>query len=174
MEILARNWWLLVLRGVAAIAFGVLMIVWPGASIASLVLLFGAYAIVEGLTSLGLAFMKAEGRVGTWIVHAVVGVVAGVLTLAHPAITAIALYAIIAGWAMATGIVELFVAVALRGLGGRVGVVVFAGIASILFGILLVALPAVGVLALVSVIATMAVVSGIAWVAFGVQLHRLA
>src|SRR5271166_4840685 len=121
MKTLARNWWLLVLRGVAAIAFGVLTIVWPGASLASLVVLFGVYSLVEGFTSLGLAFMKAEGRVGTWIVHSVVGVAAGVLTLAYPGITAIALYAIIAGWALATGIVEIFVAVALRGVGGRVG-----------------------------------------------------
>ena len=174
MVTLAKNWWLLVLRGVAAIAFGVLTIIWPGASLASLVLLFGAYSIVEGFTSLSLAFMKAEGRTGTWVIHAVVGVGAGVLTFVYPGITAIALYAIIAGWAIATGVVEMVVAARLRGLGGRVGAVVFAGIVSVLFGVLLIALPAAGVLALVSVIATLAVLSGIAWVTFGVQLHRFA
>jgi uncharacterized membrane protein HdeD (DUF308 family) len=174
METLARNWWLLVVRGVAAIAFGVLMVVWPGASLAALVVLFGVYAIVEGFTSLGLAFMKAEGRTGIWIVHAIVGVAAGVLTFIYPGITAIALYAIIASWAIVTGIVEISVASSLRSLGGHVGAVVFAGVVSILFGILLLALPAAGVVALVSLIAAMAVMSGIAWVTFGVQLHRVA
>jgi len=96
------------------------------------------------------------------------------LTFVYPGITAIALYAIIAGWAIATGIVEIFVASALRGAGGGVGSIVFAGIVSILFGILLIALPAAGVVALVSLIAAMAVMSGAAWVTFGVQLHRVA
>lgn len=172
MMALARNWWLLVLRGIAAIVFGILTVAWPGASLATLVLFFGAYAIVEGSTSLALAFMKAEGRVGTWIFHAIVGIGAGIVTFAYPGITAVALYAIIAAWAIMTGIVEIFVASVLRDVGGRVGAVVFAGIVSILFGVLLIALPAAGVVALVSLIAAMALMSGIAWVTFGVRLHR--
>ena len=174
MATLARNWWLLVLRGVAAIAFGILTVVWPGASLASLVLLFGVYSLVEGITSLALAFVQAEGRTGTWVLHGLVGIGAGILTFTYPALTSIALYAIIAGWAIATGIVEIYVASELRGMAGGVGTIVFAGIVSILFGALLVALPAAGVVALVSVIAAMAIMSGIAWVAFGVRLHRLA
>ncbi len=174
MTTLARNWWLLVVRGVAAILFGILTLMWPGASLASLVLLFGIYSLVEGITSLALAFMNAEGRVGTWVLHGLVGIGAGILTFAYPGITSIALYAIIAGWAIATGIVEIFVASVLKDAGGRVGSIVFAGIVSILFGSLLVALPAAGVVALVSVIAAMALMSGIAWVSFGVRLHRFA
>jgi len=92
METLARNWWLLVFRGLAAIAFGVLTFMWPGASLASLVLLFGAYSMVEGFTSLMLAVTRAEGRTGVWILHAIVGIGAGLLTFSYPAITAIALY----------------------------------------------------------------------------------
>ncbi len=174
MTSLARNWWLLVLRGVAAIVFGILTVVWPGASLATLVLLFGAYSLVEGFTSLALAFMKAEGRVGTWILHALVGIGAGIVTFVYPGITAVALYAIIAGWAIATGVIEIVVASVLRGAGGRVGAIVFAGIVSILFGVMLIALPVAGVVALVSLIAAMAVMSGIAWVTFGVRLHRFA
>jgi len=173
MATLARNWWLLVVRGVAAILFGILTVVWPGASLASLVLLFGIYSIVEGLTSLVLAFARAEGRTGTWVLHALVGVGAGVATFAYPALTAVALYAIIAGWAVATGIIEIAVASQLRG-SGRVGSIVFAGVVSILFGALLVALPAAGVVALVGVIAALAIMSGMAWVSFGMRLHRLA
>ncbi len=172
MATLAKNWWLLVLRGVAAILFGILTVVWPGASLASLVILFGAYALVEGFTSLVFAF-TAEGRMGTWILHALFGIAAGILTFVYPGITAISLYAIIAGWAIITGIVEIVVASQLRGMVEGVGAVVFAGIVSILFGAMLVALPVAGVVALVSVIATMAIMSGIAWVTFGVRLHRL-
>ena len=127
MATLARNWWLLVLRGIAAILFGVFALLWPGATLASLVVLFGLYSLVEGGTSLVLAFMKAEGRTGTWILHALVGIGAGILTFAYPGITAITLYAIIAGWAIAKGIVEILVASDLRHAGGDVGTIVFAG-----------------------------------------------
>src|SRR5271170_7294566 len=157
MPTLARNWWLLVLRGLAAIVFGILTIVWPGASLATLVLLFGVYALVEGATSLRLAFMHAEGRTGTWILHGLVGIGAGILTFSYPGISAIALYAIIAGWAIATGIVELVMASDLRGIVGKVGSIVFAGIVPVLFGIVLVALPAASVRALVGVIAAYAI-----------------
>jgi uncharacterized membrane protein HdeD (DUF308 family) len=172
MATLARNWWLLVVRGVAAILFGILTVVWPGASLASLVLLFGIYSLVEGLTSLVLAFTGAEGRTGVWILHALIGVGAGIATFAYPRLTAVLLYAIIAGWAVATGIVEIIVASQLRAV-GRVGSIVFAGVVSILFGALLFALPAAGVVALVGVIAAFAIMSGIAWVSFGMRLHRL-
>jgi len=173
MATLARNWWLLVVRGVAAILFGILTVVWPGASLASLVLLFGIYSIVEGLTSLVLAFARAEGRTGTWVLHALVGVGAGVATFAYPALTAVALYALIAGWAVATGIIEIAVASQLRG-SGRGGSIVVAGVVSSPGGGLLVALPAAGVVALVGVIAALAIMSGMAWVSFGMRLHRLA
>jgi uncharacterized membrane protein HdeD (DUF308 family) len=174
METLARNWWLLVFRGLAAIAFGVLTFMWPGASLASLVLLFGVYSMVEGFTSLMLAVTRAEGRTGVWILHAIVGIGAGLLTFSYPAITAIALYTIIAGWAIATGVVEIAVATELRSLGGSVASIVFAGVVSILFGVLLVALPAAGVLTLVGFIAAMAIMSGVAWISFGMRLHRVA
>jgi uncharacterized membrane protein HdeD (DUF308 family) len=174
MATLTRSWWLLVLRGVAAILFGILTVLWPGASLASLVLLFGVYALIEGLTSFVLALMRAEGRTGTWVLHALVGIGAGVATFVYPGLTAMALYTIIAGWAIATGIVEISVAFELRDVGAKVGAIVFAGVVSILFGAILVALPAAGVVALVGVIAALAILSGISWVAFGVRLHRLA
>jgi len=174
MATLAQNWWLLVLRGAAAIVFGLLTLVWPGASLASLVLLFGAYSLLEGATSLGLAFMRAEGKLGTWLLHAVVGLGAALVTLGYPALTAVALYSIIAVWAIATGIVEIVMASQLRALIGSVGSVVFAGVVSILFGIALVAFPAAGILALVGVIAAYAIMSGIAWVSFGMRVYRLA
>jgi uncharacterized membrane protein HdeD (DUF308 family) len=161
-------------RGLAAILFGVLMLLSPGASLASLVILFGVYSLVEGVTSLVLAFRKAEGRTGTWVLHALVGIGAGVLTFTYPGLTAVALYGIIAGWAIVTGIVEIFVASELRRAGGSVGTITFAGVASILFGALLIALPRAGIVALVTLIAVLAISSGIAWVMFGVRLHRLA
>jgi uncharacterized membrane protein HdeD (DUF308 family) len=164
-----------VVRGAAAILFGILTLVWPGASLASLVLLFGIYSLVEGLTSLALAFVHAEGRTGVWILHALVGLGAGILTFSYPGITAVSLYTIIAAWAVVTGVIELVVASRLRSAGrGAAGRVLFAGIVSILFGALLVALPGAGVVALVSIIATLAILSGIAWMSFGLRLHQLA
>src|SRR5678815_2901282 len=134
VESLAKNWWLLVVRGVAAIAFGVLTLIWPGKALATLVLLFGLYALIEGVTSAVLAVMRAENQTGTWVLHAIIGIGAGLITFVYPHLTAIGLYAIIAGWAVATGVIEIMFASQMKGVLDRVGLIVFSGVVSILFG----------------------------------------
>src|SRR5918911_523865 len=113
---LARNWWALALRGVAAVIFGVLVFAWPGASLAVLVALFGAYAFVDGLFALAATVRASvEGRrVWPLLVEGVAGIAAGIVTVIWPGITALVLLYVIAAWALITGVFEIIAAIRLR------------------------------------------------------------
>jgi uncharacterized membrane protein HdeD (DUF308 family) len=154
MAPLVDRWWLFLLRGLLAIAFGVLTLVHPGAALTALVLLFGIWALVDGIDALLLAF----GRRRSWqlVVVGFLGIAAGLITLFRPGITAIGLYALIAAWSIARGIVEIVLAIELRReIRGELWLIL-AGIASIIFGVLLIALPAAGILALLWLVAVYA------------------
>ena len=107
------NWWLLALRGLVAVLFGVLAFVWPGATLITLVWLFGAFALVNGLLSLILAAKAPKGypRIGSLILGGLLGILAGLLTFVMPGITALGLLMLIAAWAIVTGIMEVVAAI---------------------------------------------------------------
>src|SRR5207245_10107763 len=115
METLARNWWALVLRGIAGVIFGVLTFINPGMTLAVLIVLFRAYGIVDGVFNLVAAF---SGRTGQpwWhlVLEGIVSIAAGVIAFAWPGLTALALLWVIAGWAIVTGVLEIVAAVRLR------------------------------------------------------------
>ena len=116
VDTLSRNWWLVVLRGVLGIAFGIITFVAPAISLAALVLLFGAYAFADGVLAIATA-VRRRGTTERWwilLLEGLVGIGAGLVTLFLPGITALVLPYIIAGWAVATGILELIAAVRLR------------------------------------------------------------
>ena len=163
LETLKGGWWLLVLRGVCAILFGVLAFVWPGITVYSLVLLFGAYALINGLftASMGLrAPSGAQGK-GTLIFLGLLGIAAGVLTFFYPGITALTLLVLIAWWAIVTGIMEIAVAIKLRKEMTNEWFLILSGALSVVFGILLIARPGAGALSVVWIIGAYAVVFGI-------------
>jgi uncharacterized membrane protein HdeD (DUF308 family) len=110
---LARNWWALALRGLVAVLFGLLTILIPGVTLVTLVLLFGAYALVDGIFNVMASFRSASHH---WalLLEGVIGILAGILTFAWPAITAVALLYLIAFWAILTGIFEIIAGVRLR------------------------------------------------------------
>ena len=93
LHALAKSWWLLLLRGIAAIIFGILAFVWPGLTLVTLVLLYGAFALVDGVISLIAAFTGSAKPVPTWwlVVVGLLGIAAGIVTFAWPGITAILL-----------------------------------------------------------------------------------
>jgi len=116
VHVLAQNWWALALRGAFAILFGLLSIIWPGLSLAVLVLLFGAYALVDGIFALIAAVRRAEAHM-RWAPLAwegAFGIAAGVLTFVWPGMTALLLLYIIAVWAVLTGIFRIAAAIRLR------------------------------------------------------------
>jgi uncharacterized membrane protein HdeD (DUF308 family) len=157
------NWWLLALRGLVAVLFGVLAFMWPGATLITLVWLFGAFAMVNGILSLILAAKTPKGypKVGSLILGGLLGILAGLLAFVMPGITAVGLLILIAAWAIATGVMELVAAVRLRKIITNEWLLVLAGIASVVFGVLLLFQPAAGALALIWLIGAWAVVFGI-------------
>jgi uncharacterized membrane protein HdeD (DUF308 family) len=157
------NWWLLALRGLIAVVFGVLAFMWPGATLLTLVWLFGAFALVNGILSLILAAKTPKGypKVGSLILGGLLGILAGLLTFVMPGITALGLLILIAAWAIVTGVMEIVAAVRLRKVITNEWLLVLAGIASVAFGFILLFQPGVGALALIWWIATWAVVFGI-------------
>jgi len=162
-RILFRNWWLLLLRGIAAIAFGVLAWAMPQVSIAALVLLFGAYALVDGVLAVATAIAGTGDREQRWLVGlwGLVGIGAGIITFIAPDVTALALLFYIAIWAIATGVLEIAAAIRLRKEIEGEWILGLAGLASVAFGVALVAKPGPGALAVVWLIATYAVAFGI-------------
>jgi len=157
------NWWLLALRGLVAVLFGVLAFMWPGATLITLVWLFGAFALVNGILSLVLAAKTPKGypKVGSLIFGGLLGILAGLLAFVMPGITALGLLILIAAWAIVTGIMELVAAVRLRKIINNEWLLVLAGIASVVFGILLLFQPAAGALVLIWWIGAWALLSGI-------------
>jgi uncharacterized membrane protein HdeD (DUF308 family) len=178
LDSLTRNWWAVALRGVFAIAFGVVALIWPGITVYALVLLFGAYAIVDGVFSIVAGFGRgarsAEGTGGrVWLILAgVAGVIAGVLAFLWPGITALALLWVIAVWAMATGALEVIAAVRLRRELRREWLLALSGVLTVAFGILLVVWPAAGVLTLVTLIGVAAIIFGVTLLALAFRLRR--
>jgi len=160
---LKLNWWLLALRGLVAVLFGVLAFMWPGATLITLVWLFGAFALVNGILSLVLAAKTPKGypKVGSLILGGLLGILAGLLAFVMPGITALGLLILIAAWAIVTGLMELVAAVRLRKIINNEWLLVLAGIASVVFGVILLFQPAAGALALIWLIGAWAFVFGI-------------
>lgn len=175
-EILRKNWWLLVLRGVAAIGFGVLMFIWPGPTLAALVMLFGAYALVEGTFAIasGVFGGPLSGR-SRWllVLEGLVGVTVGVLTFLAPGITAVGLLYYIGAWAIVTGILEVVAAVQLRKEISDEWLLIFDGILSLVFGVLVFIYPGASALSVLWLIGIYAVVFGATTVALGFRLKGL-
>jgi uncharacterized membrane protein HdeD (DUF308 family) len=162
-SILSRRWWLLLLRGLIAIAFGVVSWVQPGISLASLVLLFGAYSLADGVLNVWTALEGRREHEHWWVLflEGLLGIGVGVLTFLAPALTALALLFYIAIWAIATGVLEIVAAIRLRKEIENEWMLIIAGLASVVFGALLMAQPAAGALALLWLIASYAIFFGV-------------
>jgi uncharacterized membrane protein HdeD (DUF308 family) len=171
MSMLEKTGTMWIVRGVASVAFGILAAVWPGASIAALVLLYGVYALVDGAFLLGFAF-RQPGSKARYIIFGLISIGAGVITFMYPGLTALSLYVLIGAWAISSGIAELAIAVAMRGAETSVAGLVLAGVLSILCGIALFALPLAGILALIGLVVAYAIVNGIVLISAGVRLRH--
>jgi uncharacterized membrane protein HdeD (DUF308 family) len=174
-EALSRNWWTVALRGALALVFGIVAFMWPGITLVSLVLLWGAYALVDGIMALiaGIRFRHRGWPFWQLIVVGLLGLGAGIATFVNPAWTALALLFLIAGWAVVTGVLEIAAAIRLRREIDHEWLLALAGVVSILFGVVMIARPGVGALAVVWAIAGYAVLFGILLIALGFRLKRL-
>ena len=162
-------------RGLAAIIFGVLTLVWPKISLFVLVLAFGIFAVISGITAVAAAFQnRHEEGWGLLLFEGILGILAGVVALAWPGITAFAFLFLIAAWAIIIGVMELVAPLAFPMSGGRAVLMVLAGLASVVFGILIATRPASGLLAVVWLIGVYAIVFGIMYIAVYFESRSLA
>jgi uncharacterized membrane protein HdeD (DUF308 family) len=167
---LAERWWVWLLRGIVAILFAVLAFAQPGITLASLVLLYGAYALVDGCFAVSAGIMTK-----TWglILSGVLGIVAGILTFAYPGITALVLLYIIAFWAILTGILEIIAAVRFRKEIENEWMLLIGGALSVLIGLWMIARPGVGALSVIWLIGCYALLYGILMIALAFRLKGL-
>jgi uncharacterized membrane protein HdeD (DUF308 family) len=170
---LARNWWLIVLRGVCAILFGALTILWPGLSLFTLVILWGVYALFDGGLAIGAAIMGDTPAPRWWLaLVGVLGILAGAVTLLYPGITGLVLLFFIAGWAIAAGAFEIVGAIRLRKEIDNEWLLIASGVLSVLFGLLILAYPGAGALGVAFIIGWFAMLYGALLVGFGIRLKK--
>jgi uncharacterized membrane protein HdeD (DUF308 family) len=174
LRLMARNWWLLVLRGVCAIMFGVLAWTWPGVTLHVLVLLFGAYALVDGVLAFAAAF-SGSTNAPWWVlvIEGLAGVLAAGAAFFVPGITAVILLLVIAFRAIIGGVLEIAAAIRLRKEIEGEFWLALAGAGSILFGVVLLARPALGALAVIWMIGVYAVIFGGLLIALGFRVRAL-
>jgi uncharacterized membrane protein HdeD (DUF308 family) len=171
LQLISKNWWMLVLRGTCAILFGILALARPGVTLGALVLLWGAYAFTDGILAFAAAISGA-GSTRWWVLvlEGLVGVAAAVATFIIPGMTVIVLLYMIAAWALVTGVMKIVAAIQLRQeIEGEIWLAL-AGIASLLFGLGLFARPGAGALAVIWLIGSFAIVFGVLLVALGFRL----
>lgn len=174
--ILHRGWWLLLLRGVVAIAFGLLTWFQPGISIGALVLLFGAFSFADGIFA---TWTAVAGRAhneywGMLLLRGLLGIGIGVLAFVEPGVLALALLFYIAIWAIATGVLEIAAAIRLRREIEGEWWLILSGLVSVIFGTVLVAHPGAGALALLWLIGSFAVVFGVLLVVLALKARGFA
>jgi uncharacterized membrane protein HdeD (DUF308 family) len=175
IETLRRHWWVPVIRGIAAIGFGIIAFVYPGLTIATLVLFFGAWILIDGIFRIvgAIGHRASDPDWGWQLVIGLLGIVIGLLTFHAPQITALALVIYIAAWALMIGASEIALAVKMRREIKGEWFLILMGLASIVFAVLLLWNPIAGAAAVIWLIAWYAVVLGILAIFFGFRLRSL-
>ncbi len=175
LHLLSRNWWAVLLRGICAVIFGLAAFAWPGFTLAVLILFYGAYVLVDGIFAVASSFGKKEGGKFPWAMFLVglVSIAVGLITFVWPGLTALALLYLIGAWAIVRGIFEVVAAIELRKQIEGEWLMIIAGMASVLFGVLMVLWPGAGVLALLWLIGVFAVIFGVIMIILAFKLRGL-
>lgn len=173
VEMLTRNWRWVALRGVVAVLFGMLTFFHPGITLVALVLLFGAYALVDGIFMTVSAIANRHGQPswGTLLFGGLLGIAIGVLTFIMPRVTAFALLMLIGAWSIVVGVAEIAAAMRLRRVISGEWLLILAGVLALAFGVVLVAAPGAGALAVVLWIGAYAFISGLLLIALSFRLR---
>jgi len=174
MTSLTRNWWLVVLRGVLAVLFGLAAFLWPGLTWLTLIVLFGIYALVDGFIAVftGLTHVKDSPRWWVFLLEGLLGIGAGVVAVTWPGLTTLVLLAMIAAWAVLSGVLEIAAAIRLRREITNEWLLVLGGILSIGFGVLLMLQPVAGSLAVIWIIGAYELIFGVVMILLGFRLKN--
>jgi uncharacterized membrane protein HdeD (DUF308 family) len=170
---LAINWWMLTIRGILAILFGVLTFLWPVVTLSVLAIMFGAYALVDGVFAIISAIRGGRGGERWWalLMEGIVGLGAAAVTFVWPGITVLALIFVVAAWAVITGLMEVAAAIQLRKYITGEWLLALAGVASVVFGILLMMWPITGAIVVAWWIGAYAFAFGVLMVALSFRLR---
>ncbi len=176
LEQLIKNWWMVALRGVLAVLFGLAALLMPGITVSVLVILFGAYALVDGIFALVAAATGATAMRERWwmlVIEGIAGIAVGIVTFLWPAITALTLVLLVAAWAIITGFLEIATAIRLRRHIQGEWLLALTGVVSIILGIVLAAEPGASLIAWVWLIGAYALVFGILMLVLAYRLRKL-
>jgi uncharacterized membrane protein HdeD (DUF308 family) len=168
---LSHNWWAFVLRGIVAIALGILAFVQPGATLIALIAVFAAYAIFDGVLAIAAGVSVEGSPRWMFILGGILGIAVGLLTLNRPDVTAIALVFLIGVWAIATGVSEAVAAYQFQQVHENEWLLAIGGVVSIVFGVFLIVAPGDGIFAVLWVIGYYAIFAGIMYIAAGFRLR---
>jgi uncharacterized membrane protein HdeD (DUF308 family) len=171
LKAIADGWWSFALRGTLALLFGIGALSYPGLTLVILIVFFGIYALIDGITAILMAI--GEKKWPTYLLIGVISMVAGLIAIARPGATALALLFVIGVWALIKGITEIVAAIQIRKEVEGEWTLALSGVISILFGLFVLARPGAGALALVWLIAVYAFAHGILDLMLGFKLRRL-
>lgn len=173
---MAKYWWVFLVRGLLGIVFGVLAFVMPVITLATLVIVWGAYAFTDGIVALWAAITGNTDNDNRWLVglQGVIGVAAGVLTFVMPVVTGLGLLMLIAAWSLAVGVLQLVAAVKLRKEITSELWLGLSGLVSILFAFFVIARPGEGALAVIWIIGSYSIIFGVILVAFALRVRKAA
>lgn len=172
---LTKNWWLTLVRGLAAVAFGIAAFAWPRLTVITLILLFAAYVLADGLFALFAAIKGREHGMPTWwlAIIGLLGVAIAGVTFFWPGVTATLLMMMIGAWALVRGIFEVIAALQLWKEFDDAWMLVLSGVVSIVFGGAVLLMPGAGALALVWLIGAYAILFGLILVVLAFRLKQL-
>jgi uncharacterized membrane protein HdeD (DUF308 family) len=171
LERAANRWWTLVVRGILSILFGIVAIRTPGTAVMALVVVFGVYAIAEGIAALGMFLSPVAEGSGLLGLSGIISIAAGLIALVWPGLTAVALFYVIAFWAIVLGVIELVTAVRARH--EHEWTFAISGLLWIAFGVIVIGWPSIGVVAVLALIATSAILRGAMLLVAGFRLRKV-
>jgi uncharacterized membrane protein HdeD (DUF308 family) len=173
LMLLARSWWMVALRGLVGVLFGVAAIIWPTITLTTLVLLFGAYVLVDGVFTT-IAALRCRAECDQWwllLVEGLTGITLGILVFIWPNITALVLLYLIATGAIVTGVLEVFVAIVLRKEMKNEWLLIVGGIISVAAGLIMGIWPGAGALAVLWIVAVNAILFGVLLIILAFRLR---
>ncbi|MDY6867852.1 MAG: HdeD family acid-resistance protein [Chloroflexota bacterium] len=173
-SIIVRNWWVFLVRGLLAVIFGVLALIWPEITLITLMILFGIFVLMEGILNLviGVATSDTNRRWWVTLIEGILDIVIAILTFVWPDITAVVLLYFIAAWALLSGVLEIILAIRIRQMIEREWAMILGGILSIIFSVLLFVFPSEGAISLLMLIGIYSIIIGILFVILGFRIRK--